>query len=51
MSVSLTLCVIALRLAANKLPTIMEFIDRSTPPRLGNLVLHSEAEEAPQPTA
>ncbi|KAG5642604.1 hypothetical protein DXG03_002502 [Asterophora parasitica] len=30
----------ALRQAADKLPTIMEFIDRSTPPRLGNLVLH-----------
>lgn len=32
--------VIALRQAASKLPTIMEFIRRSTPPRLGNLVLH-----------
>ncbi|KAG6853011.1 hypothetical protein C0991_007494 [Blastosporella zonata] len=30
----------ALRQASDKLPTIMEFIDRSTPPRLGNLVLH-----------
>ncbi|KAG5649526.1 hypothetical protein H0H81_003306 [Sphagnurus paluster] len=30
----------ALRQAADKLPTIMEFIDRNTPPRLGNLVLH-----------
>nr|GAT54782.1 mitochondrial 54S ribosomal protein [Mycena chlorophos] len=30
----------ALRLAAAKLPTKMEFIRRSTPPRLGNLVLH-----------
>ncbi|KAG6856060.1 hypothetical protein H0H87_007837 [Tephrocybe sp. NHM501043] len=30
----------ALRQAADKLPTIMEFIDRKTPPRLGNLVLH-----------
>jgi len=33
----------ALRQAADKLPTIMEFITRSTPPRLGNLVLHPEA--------
>lgn len=32
----------ALRQAADKLPTIMEFIMRSTPPRLGNLVLQSE---------
>ncbi|KAG6914720.1 hypothetical protein DXG01_015750 [Tephrocybe rancida] len=30
----------ALRQAADKLPTLMEFIDRKTPPRLGNLVLH-----------
>ncbi|KAF8877183.1 mitochondrial ribosomal protein L16 [Infundibulicybe gibba] len=30
----------ALRQAADKLPTTMEFINRSTPPRLGNLVLH-----------
>ncbi|KAJ7885083.1 mitochondrial ribosomal protein L16 [Mycena olivaceomarginata] len=30
----------ALRLASSKLPTQMEFIRRSTPPRLGNLVLH-----------
>lgn len=35
----------ALRQAGNKLPTIMEFIDRKTPPRLGNLLLTSEAEE------
>ncbi|KAJ6590521.1 mitochondrial 54S ribosomal protein YmL47 [Mycena vulgaris] len=33
----------ALRLAASKLPTRMEFISRSTPPRLGNLVLHPPA--------
>lgn len=32
----------ALRQAADKLPTIMEFITRSTPPRLGNLVLQTE---------
>ncbi|KAG6877208.1 hypothetical protein C0993_009400 [Termitomyces sp. T159_Od127] len=30
----------ALRQAASKLPTVMEFINRSTPPRLGRLVLH-----------
>jgi len=30
----------ALRQAAAKLPTTMEFITRTTPPRLGNLVLH-----------
>ena len=29
-----------LRQAASKLPTKMEFISRTTPPRLGNLVLH-----------
>ncbi|KAJ7721943.1 mitochondrial 54S ribosomal protein YmL47 [Mycena maculata] len=30
----------ALRLASSKLPTKMEFIGKSTPPRLGNLILH-----------
>ncbi|KAJ6609703.1 ribosomal protein L10e/L16 [Mycena sp. CBHHK59/15] len=30
----------ALRLASSKLPTKMEFIRKSTPPRLGNLILH-----------
>ncbi|TFK62233.1 hypothetical protein BDN72DRAFT_804381, partial [Pluteus cervinus] len=30
----------ALRQAASKLPTQMEFINRSSPPRLGSLVLH-----------
>ncbi|KAJ6571823.1 mitochondrial 54S ribosomal protein YmL47 [Mycena capillaripes] len=30
----------ALRLASSKLPTQMEFIRKSTPPRLGNLILH-----------
>ena len=35
----------ALRQAGNKLPTVMEFIDRKTPPRLGSLLLTSEAEE------
>jgi len=29
-----------LRQAASKLPTKMEFINRATPPRLGNLILH-----------
>ncbi len=32
----------ALRQAGDKLPTIMEFIDRKTPPRLGNLLLTPE---------
>ncbi|KAG2033677.1 ribosomal protein L10e/L16 [Suillus americanus] len=36
----------ALRQAADKLPTIMEFITRSTPPRLGNLVLQPEPSTA-----
>ncbi|KAF8637002.1 hypothetical protein AX17_003115 [Amanita inopinata Kibby_2008] len=35
-----------MRQAAAKLPTKMEFITRSTPPRLGNLVLHT-----PKPVA
>ncbi|KAG1776170.1 mitochondrial 54S ribosomal protein YmL47 [Suillus placidus] len=37
----------ALRQAADKLPTIMEFITRSTPPRLGNLVLQPEPSYRP----
>ena len=41
----------ALRQAGNKLPTIMEFIDRKTPPRLGNLLLTSEAEERSDATS
>lgn len=40
-----------LRQAGNKLPTVMEFIDRKTPPRLGNLVLASEAEERSDATS
>lgn len=42
----------ALRQAADKLPTIMEFITRSTPPRLGNLVLQPEpsTDQLPSPT-
>ncbi|KAJ7627658.1 mitochondrial 54S ribosomal protein YmL47 [Mycena polygramma] len=38
----------ALRLASSKLPTQMEFIRKSTPPRLGNLVLHPP--KPPRPT-
>ncbi|KAJ7507638.1 mitochondrial 54S ribosomal protein YmL47 [Mycena galericulata] len=38
----------ALRLASSKLPTQMEFIRRSTPPRLGNLILHPP--KVPKPT-
>lgn len=43
---------IALRQAADKLPTIMEFITRSTPPRLGNLVLQPDpsTDQLPSPT-
>ncbi|KAJ7905101.1 mitochondrial 54S ribosomal protein YmL47 [Mycena leptocephala] len=37
----------ALRLASSKLPTKMEFISRTTPPRLGNLILHPP--KAPRP--
>ncbi|KAI0674117.1 mitochondrial ribosomal protein L16 [Trametes maxima] len=32
----------ALRLACDKLPTLMEFIDRKAPPRLGNLLITPE---------
>ncbi|KAN0121530.1 Ribosomal protein L10e/L16 [Russula decolorans] len=35
----------ALRQAGDKLPTTVEFIDRKTPPRLGNLLLNPEAKE------
>jgi ribosomal protein L16/L10AE len=35
---------IALRQASTKLPTKMEFINRSTPKRLGNLLITDEAE-------
>lgn len=41
---------LALRQAANKLPTLMEFIDRSALPRLGNLLITPEnttVEESP----
>ncbi|KAH9974706.1 ribosomal protein L10e/L16 [Lactifluus volemus] len=41
----------ALRLAGAKLPTIMEFIDRKTPPRLGNLLLTSETKEGADSTS
>ncbi|KAN0105165.1 ribosomal protein L16 [Russula decolorans] len=35
----------ALRQAGDKLPTTVEFINRKTPPRLGNLLLTSEVKE------
>ena len=35
----------ALRQAGDKLPTIVEFIDRKTPPRLGSLLLTPEVKE------
>ncbi|KAI0253009.1 ribosomal protein L10e/L16 [Lactifluus subvellereus] len=41
----------ALRQAGNKLPTVMEFIDRKTPARLGNLLLPSEPKEGSDSTA
>ena len=34
---------IALRLACDKLPTSMEFIDNKAPPRLGNLLIIPES--------
>ncbi|KAF8189937.1 ribosomal protein L10e/L16 [Mycena galopus ATCC 62051] len=40
----------ALRLGSSKLPTRMEFISRSTPPRLGNLVLHPPKAPKATPT-
>ncbi|TBU24347.1 mitochondrial ribosomal protein L16 [Dichomitus squalens] len=42
----------ALRLACDKLPTSMEFIDRKAPPRLGSLLLYPElvAEADPSKT-
>jgi len=41
----------ALRQAGNKLPTKMEFIDRKTPPRLGNLLLTPETKDSPDPSS
>jgi hypothetical protein len=38
----------ALRQAGSKLPTVMEFIDRKTPPRLGNLLLGPETKDSPE---
>ncbi len=35
----------ALRQAVDKLPTTLEFIDRKTPPRLGNLLPIPEVKE------
>ena len=44
--------VLALRLACDKLPTRMEFIDTSALPRLGNLLIAPESpiDAAPSPT-
>jgi hypothetical protein len=39
MYVSFAYPVLALRQAATKLPTKMEFINRSAPPRLGNMLI------------
>ncbi|GJE86701.1 mitochondrial ribosomal protein L16 [Phanerochaete sordida] len=39
----------AMRLACDKLPTSMEFIDRRAPPRLGNLILEHETPPPPTP--
>ncbi len=41
----------ALRQAGDKLPTIMEFIDRKTLPRLGNLLLTPEVKERLEPSS
>ena len=35
----------ALRQAGDKLPTTVEFINRKTPPRLGNLLITPEVKE------
>ena len=37
----------ALRQAGTMLPTTMEFIDRKTPPRLGNLLVTPEVKDSP----
>ena len=37
----------ALRQAGNMLPTTMEFINRKTPPRLGNLLIAPEVKDSP----
>ncbi|KAH9026291.1 mitochondrial ribosomal protein L16 [Lactarius deliciosus] len=41
----------ALRQAGNKLPTVMEFIDRKTPARLGSSLLTPETEECSDATS
>jgi hypothetical protein len=41
----------ALRQASDKLPTQMEFINRSTPPRLGNLLIHPPSPPTLSPAA
>ncbi|KAI0045231.1 ribosomal protein L16 [Auriscalpium vulgare] len=38
----------ALRQAGNKLPTVMEFIDKKTPPRLGSLIMTPDVVAAEQ---
>ncbi|KZT22784.1 ribosomal protein L16 [Neolentinus lepideus HHB14362 ss-1] len=40
----------ALRQAADKLPTTMEFITKKSPPRLGNLLITPEALDVPIPS-
>jgi hypothetical protein len=42
---------VALRQAGDKLPTTVEFIDRKTPPRLGNLLLTPEVKERLEPSS
>ncbi|TFK47569.1 ribosomal protein L16 [Heliocybe sulcata] len=39
----------ALRLAADKLPSTMEFITKNTPPRLGNMLIYPEKADVPTP--
>lgn len=41
----------ALRQAGCMLPTTMEFIDRKTPPRLGNLLITPEVKNSPDSTS
>ncbi|KAH9983454.1 ribosomal protein L10e/L16 [Russula vinacea] len=41
----------ALRQAGDKLPTTVEFINRKTPPRLGNLLITPEVKESLEPSS
>ena len=41
----------ALRQAGDKLPTIVEFINRKTLPRLGNLLITPEVKESLEPSS